>query len=339
MGSIGSCEVVDMNKRLELTIGTGAAIGLLIMIIDGKTAFQGAAEGLTLCLNTLIPTLLPFFFLSNILTGSLMGRKIPLLRPIGRLCRIPEGAEYLLLTGFLGGYPLGASTISQACEIGSLSQRDGRRMLVFCNNCGPAFLFGIGGVLFHDGKIPWLIFTIHVLSAISVALMLPGEPGRCACEKRSVPTAVQALWQSVRSVAGVCGWVVLFRTALTVLERWLLWYFPKELQVILSGILELSNGCISLADISNIKLRFLLCICFLSFGGLCVTMQTYSVADGLDTRLYFPGKVLQTIVGLFLGLLLCSPKWSVIPGSLILILVIFLRKREIRCRNPQKLVV
>lgn len=328
-----------MNRRYDFVSGTAAAVGLTILILDGKTALLGAVEGVSLCLNTLIPTLFPFFFLSNILTGSLMGRKIPFLRPVGRLCRIPEGAEYILLTGLLGGYPLGARAISQACESGTLSQRDARRMLAFCNNCGPAFLFGISGALFDDPKIPWLIFGIHVLSAIIVALVLPGEPERCVSEIRRSITAVQALWNSVRSVAGVCGWVVVFRTALAVMERWFLWYLPTEAQVIISGILELSNGCISLAAICNVRLRLLLCVGFLSFGGLCVTMQTHSAGAGVDKSLYFPGKVLQTVVSLFLGCLICAPKWSVVPFGLALMLGIFLRKREIRCRNPEKLVV
>lgn len=328
-----------MNRRYDLLAGVLGAAGLAVLILDGKTALIGAQEGLQLCLNTLVPTLLPFFFLSNILTGSLMGRKIPILRPLGRLCRIPEGAEYILLTGFLGGYPLGAQCISQACENGSLSRRDGRRMLAFCNNCGPAFLFGVSGAMFQDPKIPWLLFGIHVLSALTVSVLIPGEPECCIVSMKCKPTAVQALWQALRAIAGVCGWVILFRVVLTVLERWVLWYFPLEVSVLVGGILEISNGCISLHSIENLPLRFILCSAFLAFGGLCVTMQTYSAAQGVDKGLYFPGKVMQTIVSIFLACLLCEPKWAVLPGIIVIICGIFLRKSEIWCRNPEKLVV
>ena len=328
-----------MKKRFDFMVGAFAALGLGVLILDGKTAISGAREGVQLCLNTLIPTLLPFFFLTNILSSGLMGRPIPILRPIGRLCRIPEGAEYILITGVLGGYPLGAQAISHACEMGSLSRRDGRRMLAFCNNCGPAFLFGMGGALFQDPKIPWMLFCIHILSALSVACIVPGEPGRCLVGIGKRPSAVQALWQALRSMAGVCGWVILFRVLIAVVNRWVLWYFPEEVAVIISGIVELSNGCINLGDIKAPPLRFVLCSGFLAFGGLCVAMQTYASAPNVDRDLYFPGKVLQSAISIFLSCLLWESNWAVFPGVVAAGVGIFLRKWEIRCRNSQKLVV
>lgn len=328
-----------MKRKNDIWPGMMAAFGMALMIMDGKTALTGAREGVTLCLNTLIPTLLPFFFLSNILTGALMGKKIRILRPVGRLCRIPEGAEYILLTGFLGGYPLGAHEISLACESGSLSPEDGRRMLAFCNNCGPAFLFGVTGVLFQDPTIPWVLFGIHLASALLVGIILPGRPEPCTAQKRKNTTAVQALWRALRAISGVCGWVILFRSALAVMERWLLWYFPVEVRIALSGILELSNGCIGLAGIENTAIRFILCSVFLSFGGLCVTMQTYSAAQGIDRSLYFPGKALQTTISITLACLLCAPVRAIIPGIVAVMAGIFLGKWENRCRNPEKLVV
>ena len=83
--------------------GVVAALGILILILDSKTALRGAAESIDLCVRTVIPSLFPFFLLSGILVKSLMGNKFPLLRPIGRLLGIPEGAESLLISGFLGG--------------------------------------------------------------------------------------------------------------------------------------------------------------------------------------------------------------------------------------------
>jgi len=39
----------------------------------------------------------------------------------------------------------------------------------------------------------------------------------------------------------------------------------------------------------------------LSFGGVCVYMQTLSVTEGLGIGWYFPGKVLQTVFSLMLS--------------------------------------
>jgi hypothetical protein len=45
-----------MNKH-NLRTSIAAALGLLVLIFDGKTAISGAIEGVNLCLNTLIPSL------------------------------------------------------------------------------------------------------------------------------------------------------------------------------------------------------------------------------------------------------------------------------------------
>lgn len=328
-----------MNHNRATIFRIIGAVGIMALILDGKTALSGARQAVELCLYTLIPTLLPFFFLSGLLTAGLMGRKISLLRPLGRLCKIPEGAEYILLTGFLGGYPLGAQCISQGCQDGSLSPQDGRRMLAFCNNCGPAFIFGICSVLFSSPLIPWMVFFIHILSAILVAMILPGNPHPCIVRPHSTTSPMQALHHALRSMAMVCGWVILFRVVLAFGERWCFWLLPREVQVLISGFLELSNGCMQLVHLDNQQLRLIFSVCFLSFGGLCVTMQTYSAAANIDRTLYFPGKIMQLLLSLSLACLLVNPIWAVLPGVLAILVGIFLRKWEIRCRNTQKLVV
>ena len=283
-------------KKSSVIIPTAAAAGMLLLILDSKTALSGAREGLDLCIRTVIPSLFPFFVLSILLTGSLMAHPIPLLRPLCRLLRIPEGTESILITGFLGGYPVGAQSIGSAFRNGQLSAADARRMLAFCSNAGPAFLFGIAASLFPFGWMAWALWGIQLLSAIVTALLIPGQPGEFRPGSPSPISLPAALRAALGVMGAVCGWVVLFRVLIAFLDRWFGWLLPIQGQVILSGLLELSNGCCALPSIENPGLRFLLCSGFLSFGGLCVTMQTWSVLDGVDSGLYLPGKLLQTLL-------------------------------------------
>lgn len=292
-----------MKKQRILPL-LAPSVGMLVLILDGKTALQGAKEGVELCLRTLIPSLFPFFVLSILLTASLTGLRIPLLRPVGKACHIPAGMEFLLAIGLLGGYPVGAQNVAQAYRTGHLSRRDAQRLLAFCNNAGPAFLFGIIGPFFSSPRVPWILWGIHMLSTLIVGMILPAEeaPANALPGTQSLSLS-QALEKAVKVMALVCGWVVLMRMVLTILDRWIFWALPVSLQVFLSGILELSNGCIQLSRIDSEGLRFIFAAVFLAFGGLCVTMQTASVADGLSLRTYFPGKLLQTLVSFLLAVL------------------------------------
>ena len=81
------------------------ALGILILVLDARTALQGAAAGMELCIRTVVPSLFPFLFLCGLLTDSLWGSRLLFLRVVGKRLGIPAGAESIQQSGFLGGYP------------------------------------------------------------------------------------------------------------------------------------------------------------------------------------------------------------------------------------------
>lgn len=330
-----------MDGKRKSIWGIAAAVGMGLLILDTRTAVAGARSGIDLCVRTVIPSLLPFFFLSILLTSSLIGRRIWILRPVCRLCRIPEGAESILPAGLLGGYPVGAQCISQVFENGGLHQSDAQRMLAFCSNCGPAFLFGIVAAQFNRWWDAWLLWGIHIASALCVGAILPGNPHACRIFQTRPIGPVQALERACKIMAGVCGWVVLFKVLLFFLQRWTLWMLPSVVQIIIQGLLELSNGCIALSGIINQDVRFVLCAGILSFGGLCVGMQTWSVvSEAIDRRLYFPGKVAQCAISILLAAILHGMVHWVIPAlATSALVVIFLRKMQKSSSIPQPIGV
>lgn len=271
-----------------------ASIAMLLLTFDSKTALSGASDGINMCIYAIIPSLLPFFFLSILLTSSLYSINSAIFRPLGKLLRIPEGSEPLILMGLLGGYPVGAQCLSQAYENGQIRKNDAERMLAFCNNCGPAFIFGILSNFFEKIWILWVLWGIHVVSSILVGITIPGKSQSKAVSSERRLTVSQALRRSIYVMAQVCGWVILFRMLITFLDRWMGFLLPNTLKAALWGLLELANGCFALNMVSNMGDRFVLCSAMLSFGGLCVAMQTYGVvSEKLRRRLYFPGKLLH----------------------------------------------
>lgn len=328
---------MDVTKS-KTAAGVGAALGMLLLILDGKTAFNGAAEGVSLCFRTVIPSLFPFFILSALLTGSFLGTSLPISAGI---FGVPGGAESLLLAGFLGGYPVGAQNIATVYRNGQLSREQAERMLGFCNNAGPSFLFGMIAPMFPNMKYPWLLWAIHILSALMVGILLPkAESQPISLSPGKDLSLPDALWQAIRVMASVCGWIVLFRVGIAFLDRWILWMLPAEWQVLVTGLLELSNGCCALPQIEDVNLRFLICSGMLAFGGLCVTMQTVSVTQNLSLRFYFLGKIMQAAVSVFLAWLVL-PKGSIsslIPVcalGVFVVLTAFLRKTQNNSSIPR----
>lgn len=315
-----------MRKR-QLWTGIVASIGMLVLILDGKTALDGAQKGVELCIRTVIPSLFPFFLLSILVTGTFTGGKLALFRFFGKLFHIPEGAESILIPAFLGGYPVGAQCIAEACRSGQLDKTSGERMLAFCNNAGPAFLFGMVASLFPRKWMVWSLWGIQIFSALLVANLLPCGSVKASVKPRKTISVSSTMTSATKVMASVCGWVVLFRVVIAFLSRWILWLLPTAAQVAVTGLLELSNGCYELNAVSDIPVRFVLCAGMLALGGICVTMQTASVAEGLSLKYYFPGKLVQTVFSVFFAIAIAFGYWF--PLLLIPMLFLFrLRKRE-----------
>jgi len=332
-----------MKGRIWTGVFTG--IGMLIVILDSKTALSGAKIGIELCMQSVIPSLFPFIVLSILLTNSIAGLQTKLIKPISKFCCIPDGYESLFLVGLLGGYPTGAQAVSHSYQNGGLALNDAKRMLGFCNNAGPAFIFGILSTKFDKPLIPWFLWLIHIISAIFVGAVLPRNQSTGIRESlQNRISLTDALKKTISICSTICGWVVLFRILLNFFDRWFLWLIPTEIRVLLYGVIELANGCCQLDQISDPGLRFIVCSCILSFGGICVVMQTATVTAHTGLGYYLPGKLIQLLFSFLLSVALeqflfsnvSIPLTLVIAAAVsILILIIFLQKRENNSSIPE----
>lgn len=292
-----------MKMNMRIWAGVLSAMIMCIIILDTETAFLGATAGIEICLHTVIPSLFPLLILSVVINTNLRGINIPILRPIGKLTGIPEGCEYILLLGLLGGYPVGAQCIADAHKNGYIDTPVAKRMLGFCSNAGPAFIFGMVGCLFTAKGVAWALWLVQIAAAVITGMLLPDKTHKVS-PKQSFNTIsfAKVLEHSAQIMMRICIWVIVFRIILQLCGHWFMAALPSIVQVIFTGLLELSNGCIVLKGCSE-PLIFVLSGCFLSFGGLCVAMQTVSVTGNLGAGWYLSGKLLQTSICLGISIL------------------------------------
>ena len=328
-----------MQKRKQIIWGLIGSIGMFLLILDSKTSVQGGIESIEICLTTVIPSLFPFFFFSGLIRAGFIGQSAVFLRPIGKLCGIPKNAEHLFLLGIIGGYPVGAQCIDQAYISGTLTRKDAHRMLSYCSNAGPAFIFGMAGALFSSASVGWIMWGIQITSALITGVLIPGKSNRtCKNIETKAIKFTEIMIIALKAMATVCGWIIVFRVLLNILDRWILWLFPTEISVIIAGVLELSNGCIALNQIQNPAFRFIAVTLMMVFGGLCIGIQTICVASHLDCKHYFLGKLLQLTVAIPLSAISCC---FLFPGNIsiekiigyILIPILFITIYKLAVKN------
>ena len=261
---------------------------MLVLILDNRTVLSSASEAMLLCIHVVIPSLLPYFIFSNLLVASLRGKWV------------------LPLIGFVGGYPAGAQAIRTAYDQQNISEHQARRYLVFCNNAGPAFIFGMISQMFTKAYVPWVLWSIHITGSLLIARMvLQNEhsfSNYTACKKDS--SLQDVLLQSIKAIGMVCSWVILFKIMLNTVSAKLLNHTSVALRISVTGLVELTNGCSQLHLINSEYLRFVICAGFLGFGGVCVLFQSISVAKGLGTKEILLGKTLHLGISLVLSALI-----------------------------------
>lgn len=168
-----------MSRRHILTIPI--LIFFLCMLSFPQTVFAGASYGLLLWFRHVLPTLLPYMVLINVLIRT------PALHWI---CRITSpflcplfGTSYYgtfaVLTGFLCGYPMGAKTASDLLDAQKISRSEASYLLSFCNNTSPAFILSYVVIqnLKNDSiSIPFLLILTLVPLMMSFVFRLFYRP-------------------------------------------------------------------------------------------------------------------------------------------------------------------
>ncbi len=275
-----------------LLIGTG-------LIIFPDSASKSAYEALTLCGKVLIPSLFPFMALSSFIIKSqvISGFKNP------------QSSAFIL--GLLGGYPVGASCVCEMYTQRQISKETAERLLAFCNNCGPAFIFGaVGGGIFKSLKIGIFLYAVHIISAFFVAFIFhcKSQPVVVSSggENGAFPNAIKS---AAGSTLNICAFVIFFSVLCEILSDFnilpaitFLLGGNSAIEACIIGLLEMTSGIYKLTPaLESIVLASFL----IGFGGFSVHSQALTfISDAkLSPKKYFFGKTLQAVFSLFLSLL------------------------------------
>lgn len=303
----------------------GTAAGLLL---TGAALCRWPAESaaavrsaLGLCGDVLVPALFPFFVLSSLLiaTGVAGACARPLRAVMRPLFGLSGAAAAAVLLGAVGGYPVGARTAAELAARGDCAPEEGRRLALFCNQCGPAFFLGAAGVGVFGSRQAGFLLMGCVLGAgllVGIGLRLVCGPvpawtgGRRAAARQPL---AEVLPECVRggfsATLGVCSYVLLFSVlaelatcsgALPILAGGLARLCPGAGAEVLCrsgliGLLELSTGVAGLREATSAPAALPLCAFLLGWGGLSVHCQSlpFLRTAGASLRSYLLAKLAQ----------------------------------------------
>lgn len=287
-------------------------IFFVMMLCFPSETFIGAQKGLLLWFQTLLPTLLPFIVLSNLLvhTNS-MNYLTKVLSPVlKRMFRISKNGCYAVFVGFLCGYPMGAKVIDDLIISNRISHKEGAYLLSFCNNTSPMFI--ISFIVMQNLKRSDLLLgtlLILILSPVLCSFLFRKfykieYPCRTTqnTEEESILFNFRiiddCIMNGFETITKIGGYVILFSIILKLASHVSASFFLS--------VLEISNGIPYILSLKNsFNLSYPAILALTSFGGCCALAQTNSMiqASKLPIIPYIIQKLITAMVTSFLALL------------------------------------
>ena len=299
---------------LKRNILYGVTVWLMVMLtLSSKKTLPAANDALIICAKNIIPSLFPFFVLSQILIKSgfatVCGKVLsPLMR---KLFKVSGAGGVAFLIGIISGYPMGAKTVCDLYEDGSLGKNEAERLIPYCNNSGPLFIIGaVGTGMMGSPEIGIFLYVIHIFSALVTGFVLrffeKDEKQAVVKMRRSVTVCgslgeifSQSVKDAVSSILYVCGFVVFFAVLTAPM-------FSDGIKTvaesILMGILEVTSGAQSIIRNCNMESALPIISGLIGMGGICVALQVMGIvkASGLSMKNYIFGKIQHGILSFFI---------------------------------------
>ena len=147
----------------------------ICLVLFSNSNLVATKNGLNLWATCVVPSLFPFFVITNLLSHtkvvSTIGKLLDkCMRPI---FNVPGVGGFAFVMGLISGYPVGAKIVADFREKGLVTKDEGERLLAFTNNSGPLFILSsVGIALFGDTKTGLLLLVTHILSCITVGILL-----------------------------------------------------------------------------------------------------------------------------------------------------------------------
>ena len=327
---------ISFSRIKKLIIPSFVCLFLLFLLFFSKQIISSSKSGLILWADSIVPTLLPFFIATELLSHTFVvpfiGRILNnIMRP---LFNVPGEGAFALVMGLISGFPIGAKIVSDFYKKGIFNNIEAERLLAFTSNSGPLFIIGtVGTSFFGDTRTGLLLLITHILSSITVGAIFKYWKKNYninyskriqtnntlfksdLCFSNLGETLGLAIINSINTLLLVGGFVVLFSVIISMLWNCglisLLSQFIKPVlkifgfdlsfaDGIITGLIELTNGVkqISLVQIKPISQNIIVTSFLLGFSGFSVLFQIYSIVSkvGLSLKTYIIGKVLQAFL-------------------------------------------
>lgn len=288
---------------------------LLELFIKKKVIYSAILYALNIWVKVLIPSLFPFFIISDILINYNITSYIPryIKSFLKKIFNISDNQITILLLSMISGFPSNARNTRTLYDNNLITLEEADHILMFSHFANPMFILTTIALFFFKNKeIGIILFISHYLSNMILGFLIRSNKKYKDNNQVSMNTDsfgnifVKSIKKSIDTILMICGILVVFMMLANIIIT--TFNFNVYNAAIIKGIFEITIGieAICKLNISNIY-KCVISSCFLAFGGISVHVQVLSqIANTKIKYSYFLlGRLYQLIISGIITFIIC----------------------------------
>lgn len=315
------------NIILKFLFPSIIVLSLIIgLILYPQDSISAAQDGLSIWVNVLIPSLLPFIIGASLLVNLKVVDIIGLfINPITqKIFNVSGKGSLVFAMSTFSGYPVGTKLASELREKGELTKYEAQRLVSFCSTSGPLFMIGAVAIgMFNNSNIGYFIALCHYLGSITVGILFRNYGNEKSLSqklnisnelKRIIKSKIndkdgfytifgEAVYSGLNTILMVGGFVIIFSVVFKIFSLLgiistlaNIIYLPLSLfgvskdltYAFISGLFEITIGCNNIAAVTDspLVIKLALSVFVISFSGLSILAQCNNFLAKTDINVH-----------------------------------------------------
>lgn len=261
---------------------------IILIFKNYELVLKSTIDGVTIWLYKVFPYLFIMIIMQDILIN------------LNLTSYFKRTSTYIFIMSILSGSPSSAYIISKLVNNNDISEDYGNVCLIFTFFANPLFLYTILKLIFNNNSTTIKLLIIIYLSNLLLYLFYKKElPNNKLKGKPQNINLALSIKTSINTNLMVLGSIVFYLVISNIIINTFNISYPYSTFV--KGFLEMTQGLNSLID-CNIKLKEIITIGFITFGGLSIHTQVKCILDeyNLSYKYFLKGRILQMIIAIFL---------------------------------------
>lgn len=273
------------------------------ILTNSNLIMESVSTSFNIWKNSLFPALFPMFVFSSILIDLgiieiIAKSKSNILK---KLFNINSSSIFIFIMSMFSGFPSSAKYINELYNKKLLTKYEAEKIILFSHFANPMFIIGTISLSFLNNKnLCFIIIFSHYIVNFIIGLCIRrfhinnDSNIDISYKNVNIGTSIsKSILNTINTLLLILGTVTFFLIITTIID--VNFNLNLPLKTIIFSITEMTQGIrhISLLNIS-LKLKCTFITMILSFGGLSIHLQTFSIIN--DLKLKYSHYLLSRIV-------------------------------------------